>query len=361
MGEILLKVENLKMVFQNKKSSFAAVEDLSFSLEEGKTLGIVGESGSGKTMASLSVMRLLPNQGRVAAGTILFQGKDLLKLEEKEMQALRGNDISMIFQDPVMSLDQVYTVGDQIIEAVLTHQKLSKEEAKKKALTLLQDVGISQPERVYRSYPFELSGGMCQRVMIAIALSCNPKLLFADEPTTALDVTVQAQIMELLRDIQRKYNMGIVLITHDLGVVSDAADDIVVMYAGKAMEIASREVIFDSPAHPYTRGLIRSIPRLDTKEERLYSIPGTVPDIRNFPVGCRFCTRCSIADQICREQEPPFTQLSKRHFVRCHKAAENMKIAEQTGNTENTEKTGNTENTENPENTGSVKGEFVHG
>lgn len=322
MGEVLLKVENLKMVFQNKQSSFAAVEELSFSVEEGKTLGIVGESGSGKTMASLSVMRLLPEQGIVEAGEVYFQGKDLLKLSEKEMQSLRGNEISMIFQDPVMSLDQIYTVGDQLIEAILTHEKMTKGEAKKRATTLLEQVGISQPERVYRSYPFELSGGMCQRVMIAIALSCNPRILFADEPTTALDVTVQAQIMELLKEIQKQNHMGIILITHDLGVVADAADDIVVMYAGKAMELAPKEIIFQAPGHPYTNGLIRSIPRLDTKAERLYSIQGSVPDIRNFPVGCRFSTRCPLVEDICRKQEPPFAQVGDKHFVRCHKAEE---------------------------------------
>lgn len=322
MGEVLLKVHNLKMVFQNKKSSFAAVEGLTFSVERGKTLGIVGESGSGKTMASLSVLGLLPNQGRVAEGEILFDGKNLLELSEKEMQNLRGNEMAMIFQDPVMSLDQIYTVGDQIIEAIRTHKKISKDEAKKRALALLEDVGIPNPERVYRSYPFELSGGMCQRVMIAIALSCNPKLLFADEPTTALDVTVQAQIMELLKKIQKEYDMGIVLITHDLGVVADVADDIVVMYAGKSMEIAPKEVIFNSPCHPYTHGLIRSIPQLDTKEERLYSIQGMVPDLRNFPPGCRFCTRCPLALDECREKEPPFIELNKKHFVRCHRAEE---------------------------------------
>lgn len=320
MGEVLLKVENLKMVFRNKKSSFAAVEGLTFSVEEGKTLGIVGESGSGKTMASLSVMRLLPEQGIVEEGEVYFQGKDLLKLSEKEMQSLRGNEISMIFQDPVMSLDQIYTVGDQLIEAILTHEKLSKAEAMKRATTLLEQVGISQPERVYRSYPFELSGGMCQRVMIAIALSCNPRILFADEPTTALDVTVQAQIMELLKEIQKQNHMGIILITHDLGVVADAADDIVVMYAGKAMELAPKEMIFQAPGHPYTNGLIRSIPRLDTKVERLYSIQGSVPDIRNFPVGCRFSTRCPLVEDICRKLEPPFAQVGDKHFVRCHKA-----------------------------------------
>lgn len=322
MGEVLLELKNLKMVFENKRSSFAAVEDLSFLVSEGETLGIVGESGSGKTMASLSVLGLLPNQGRVAEGEILFGGQDLLKLSEKELRNLRGNEISMIFQDPVMSLDQIYTVGDQLVEAILTHQKMPKQEAKKRALSLLEDVGIPQPDRVYRSYPFELSGGMCQRVMIAIALSCHPRLLFADEPTTALDVTVQAQIMELLKKVQKDYQMGIVLITHDLGVVADAADNIVVMYAGKSMEIGPKETIFNKPCHPYTHGLIRSIPQLDTKERRLYSIQGMVPDIRSFPPGCRFCTRCTMALEQCGQQEPPFVEIGAGHYVRCHRTEE---------------------------------------
>ena len=322
MGEVLLKVHNLKMVFENKKTSFAAVEGLSFSVERGRTLGIVGESGSGKTMASLSVLGLLPGQGRIAEGEISFKGRDILHLSEKEMRSLRGSEMSMIFQDPVMSLDQIYTVGSQITEAILTHEAITKEEAKKRALKLLQDVGISGPERVYRSYPFELSGGMCQRVMIAIALSCNPDLLFADEPTTALDVTVQAQIMELLLKLQKEYHMGIVLITHDLGVVADVADDIVVMYAGKSMEIAPKDTIFNAPCHPYTHGLIRSIPRLDTEEDRLYSIKGMVPDIRSYPAGCRFCTRCLMALDKCRKEEPPFAEISEKHLVRCHRAGE---------------------------------------
>lgn len=325
MGEILLEVRDLRMVFHNKKSSYAAVDGLSFQVEQGKTLGIVGESGSGKTMASLSVLGLLPEQGKVAEGSILYKGKELLACTEKELQDIRGKEISMIFQDPVMSLDQIFTVGSQIEEAILLHEKIGKQEAKDRALKLLADVGIPHPDRVYRSYPFELSGGMCQRVMIAIALSCNPSLLFADEPTTALDVTVQAQIMELLGSLQKKNNMGIVLITHDLGVVADAADDIVVMYAGKSMEIAPKEVIFNHPIHPYTNGLIRSIPKLETEEARLYSIQGTVPDIRNFPKGCRFCTRCPLCEDICRNQEPPFEEIGNRHFVRCHKAEKILK------------------------------------
>ena len=291
MAEPLLDVQNLEMVFENKYQAFTAVDHLSFSVEKGQTLGIVGESGSGKTMASLSVMKLLPNQGRVSGGKILFEGKD-----------------------------QVYTVGSQIVEAILTHEPVGKKQAEERALELLTAVGIAQPERVFRSYPFELSGGMCQRVMIAIALSCNPKLLFADEPTTALDVTVQAQILDLLRKVRDEYQMGIVLITHDLGVVSDIADRVIVMYAGKSMEDAPTDVIMNHPAHPYTMGLIQSAPKLEEQVERLHSIEGAVPDIRNMPKGCRFCTRCPQANDLCRETEPQVREIAPGHFVRCHYA-----------------------------------------
>jgi oligopeptide/dipeptide ABC transporter ATP-binding protein len=226
----------------------------------------------------------------------------------------------MIFQDPIMSLDQVYTVGYQIIETILFHERASKQGAKKRAIELLTAVGIAQPELVFNFYPFELSGGMCQRVMIAIALSCNPKLLFADEPTTALDVTVQAQILDLLKKVQAKYQMGIVLITHDLGVVADIADRVIVMYAGKSMEGAPTEVILTRPSHPYTAGLIKSIPKLGEETDRLYNIDGMVPDIRHMPTGCRFCTRCPLADEYCREEEPEIREIEPDHYVRCHKA-----------------------------------------
>lgn len=320
MAEPLLDVQNLEMVFENKYQAFTAVDHLSFSVEKGQTLGIVGESGSGKTMASLSVMKLLPNQGRVSGGKVLFEGKDLVPLKEKEMQKLRGKELAMIFQDPMMSLDQVYTVGSQIVEAILTHESVGKKQAEQRALELLSAVGIAHPQRVFRSYPFELSGGMCQRVMIAIALSCNPKLLFADEPTTALDVTVQAQILDLLREVRDEYQMGIVLITHDLGVVSDIADRVIVMYAGKSMEDAPTDVIMNHPAHPYTMGLIQSAPKLEEQVERLHSIEGAVPDIRNMPKGCRFCTRCPQATDLCRETEPQVKEIAQGHFVRCHYA-----------------------------------------
>nr|WP_066630322.1 ABC transporter ATP-binding protein [Clostridium magnum] len=320
MSDVLLSVENLSMVFENKRRTFTAVDNLSFTVKPGQTLGIVGESGSGKTMASLSVMNLLPNQGKIGTGKINFEGTDLLALKEKDMQKIRGKYISMIFQDPMMSLDQVYTVGYQIVEAILAHEKVSKAEAKERAIKLLASVGIPHSERVFNSYPFQLSGGMCQRVMIAIALSCNPKLIFADEPTTALDVTVQAQILDLLKKVQNEYNMGIVIITHDLGVVADIADRIIVMYAGKSMEEAPTETIMFRASHPYTAGLIKSMPKLSESVDRLYSIEGMVPDIRNMPKGCRFCTRCPLVEERCRVEEPEMREIEPGHFVRCYKA-----------------------------------------
>jgi oligopeptide/dipeptide ABC transporter ATP-binding protein len=320
MADVLLAVEGLQMVFENKYRSFAAVDDLSFSVPRGQTLGIVGESGSGKTMVLQSVMRLLPNQGRVSRGKISFAGKDLLGLPEKDMRKLRGKEVSMIFQDPVMSLDQVYTVGDQIVEAILAHEPASRAAVRQRALQLLDSVGIAHPERVFHAYPFELSGGMCQRVMIAIALSCRPQLLFADEPTTALDVTVQAQILDLLRQVRKEYQMSMVIVTHDLGVVADIADRVMVMYAGKAMEMAPVGVIMHRPGHPYTAGLIKCMPRLGQQAGHLYSIDGVVPDIRDMPQGCRFYSRCLYAAAECWRQEPAMREIKPGHFVRCHKA-----------------------------------------
>lgn len=322
MKDKLLSVENLRTVFKTKNNSYAVVDDLTFSIDRGKTLGIVGESGSGKTLSALSVLNLLPNKALIDKGQILFEGKDLTKLNYKDLCKIRGNEISMIFQDPIMSLDQVFTVGSQIMEAILTHKKVSKSEAKEMALKLLKDVEISDPERIFNSYPFELSGGMCQRVMIAIALCLNPKLLFADEPTTALDVTVQAQIMDLLKKIQKNNNMSIILITHDLGTVADMADDIIVMYAGKIMEQAPSKFIFKNSCHPYTFGLIKSTPKLGHKDERLYSIDGMVPDIFDMPKGCRFSNRCSLALPECFETEPELSLISSDHLVRCHRALE---------------------------------------
>ena len=319
-AEVLLRVEDLQTVFENRHQRFAAVDNLGFKVLRGQTLGIVGESGSGKTMTALSVMRLLPEQGRVSGGRIEYGGRDLTELPEAEMRKLRGKEMSMIFQDPIMSLDQVYTVGYQIVEAIRVHEHMSKKDAEARALDLLASVGIPHPARVFSSYPFQLSGGMCQRAMIAIALSCNPRLLFADEPTTALDVTVQAQILDLLKNLQRENQMGIVLITHDLGVVADFADRVIVMYAGKAMEAAPTETIMRRPAHPYTAGLIKAMPKLAETAEYLHAIPGTVPDIRNMPTGCRFSTRCALAEERCRNEEPVRREIEPGHFARCHRA-----------------------------------------
>ncbi len=320
MKEPLLQVQDVRMVFRNKKQEFAAVDGLTFQLEQGEILGIVGESGSGKTMASLSIMGLLPEQGVIASGSIRYQGRELVGLSDAEMCKIRGKEISMIFQEPIMSLDQVFTVGSQLMEGILAHEKVSKKEAQKRSLEMLRTVGIPSPERVFASYPFELSGGMCQRVMIAIALSCNPRLLIADEPTTALDVTVQAQIMDLLRQSRDQFHVGIILITHDLDVVKDMADRIIVMYGGNMMEAASREQLFSNPSHPYTRGLLRSIPRLDSAEERLFNIEGTVPDIRSMPEGCHFCTRCWDAQEKCQTDPPAMVEVEPGHFVACHRA-----------------------------------------
>lgn len=322
MKEPLLQVQDVRMVFRNKKQEFAAVDGLTFQLEQGEILGIVGESGSGKTMASLSIMGLLPEQGVIASGSIRYRGRELVGLSDKEMCKIRGKEISMIFQEPIMSLDQVFTVGSQLMEGILAHEKVSKEEAKKRSLDMLRTVGIPSPERVFASYPFELSGGMCQRVMIAIALSCHPRLLIADEPTTALDVTVQAQIMDLLRQSRDQFDVGIILITHDLDVVKDMADRIIVMYGGNMMEMASREQLFSHPCHSYTQGLLRSIPRLDASEERLFNIEGTVPDIRNMPAGCHFCTRCWNAQDRCHTEHPALVEVEPGHFVACHRAEE---------------------------------------
>lgn len=322
MSEVILKVEGLTIAFKNKKESFKAVENIGFELKRGEILGIVGESGSGKTITSKAILNLLPDNAAVSEGSISFSGRELAGLTEKEMEKLRGTEIAMIFQDSKMSLDQVYTVGSQITEAILTHENISRDQAKKRALTLLESVKIPNAPRVFDSYPFELSGGMCQRVMIAIALSCSPKILIADEPTTALDVTVQSQILDLLKEIQRVTSMGILLITHDLGVISEVADRVIVMYAGKIMESTTKAELIENPVHPYTRGLIRSMLKMDTEEEVLYSIDGVVPDIKSMPEGCRFSTRCPLAMERCRKEDPGITTVSPGHLVSCFRSEE---------------------------------------
>lgn len=314
---MLLKVTNLSTDFPVKRGVVHAVEDVSFEVDEGEILAIVGESGSGKSVTSLSVMGLLSEPGHVAGGTIEFMGKDLVSLSEREYRELRGNDMAMIFQEPMTSLNPVYRIGDQIVEAIRTHEKVGKEEALDRAVDLLRKVGIPSPEARVRDYPHQMSGGMRQRVMIAMALACNPKLLIADEPTTALDVTIQAQILDLLRRLREDTGMAVLLITHDLGVVSETADRVVVMYCGQVVEEAEVRALFDMPLHPYTLGLLKSIPRLaDDDSKRLYMIRGMVPNPLEMPPGCHFSDRCDSCMEICRTKVPELTEVGGRK-VRC--------------------------------------------
>lgn len=317
-----MEIRNLKTCFYTEDGVVPAIENVSFSLDKGETIGIVGESGSGKSVTALSVMRLIPNPpGRIECGEIIFEGENLLEKRMDQMRGIRGNDIAMIFQEPMTSLNPVLTVGDQIMEAILLHQKLSKQDAKDKAVHMLRLVGIPSPERRVNDYPHQMSGGMRQRVMIAMALSCNPKLLIADEPTTALDVTVQAQILELMMALKDDLGTSVMLITHDLGVIAETADKVVVMYAGNVVEKAGVRELFREPAHPYTMGLLGSIPKLNEDSKRLQSIEGVVPSPFNMPKGCRFSPRCGHAMDICREREPVFAKIADGHHVSCWKYA----------------------------------------
>jgi oligopeptide/dipeptide ABC transporter ATP-binding protein len=326
----ILRVRDLVTSFRTDEGVLRAVDGVSFDVPAKATIGLVGESGCGKSVTSLSILRLIPPPGKIESGKILFDGKNLLELSEKEMRALRGNQISMIFQEPMTSLNPVYTVGDQIVEAVRLHQKRSRSEARDRAVEMLQLVGIPSPERRVDSYPHELSGGMRQRVMIAMALACQPRLLIADEPTTALDVTIQAQVLDLLRKLQAVLGMSVVLITHDLSVVAEVAEKVVVMYAGRVVEEGAVERVFRNPRHPYTKGLIQSLPPFGTSSDasarprRLPTIEGVVPDLRALPKGCRFQDRCEYVIDRCRTEEPElspvggdFTRLS-----RCHRREE---------------------------------------
>lgn len=318
MGEPLLDIRNLKTCFYTEDGIVPAIEDVSFSLNRGETVGIVGESGSGKSVTALSVMRLIPNPpGRIEAGEVVFEGENLLAKPIGEMRQIRGNEIAMIFQEPMTSLNPVLTVGDQIMESIILHQRLGKQDAKDKAVHMLKLVGIPSPERRVNDYPHQMSGGMRQRVMIAMALSCNPKLLIADEPTTALDVTVQAQILELMMALKDELGTSVMLITHDLGVIAETADKVVVMYAGKVVEEAGVKELFREPAHPYTVGLLGSIPKLNEDTRRLQSIDGVVPSPFSMPKGCRFSPRCRCAMDICRQQEPGFADIADGHRVSC--------------------------------------------
>lgn len=316
---MLLEVKNLKTYFATARGEVRSVDDVSFTLDSGETLCIVGESGCGKSVTALSIMRLVARPGYIADGEILFEGRDLLRLNEDEMRKMRGDDIAMIFQDPMTSLNPVYTVGEQIAEAIRLHRGVSKKEAWNQAIEGMRDVAIPSPESRAKNYPHEMSGGMRQRVMIAMALACDPKLLIADEPTTALDVTIQAQILQELAELQTKRQLGLLLITHDLGVVAETADRVAVMYAGKIVEEAPVREIFARPRHPYTEGLLRAVPQLGAKghQTRLRTIDGVVPNPLELPPGCRFAPRCQHAQDNCQTGEIPLLKAGTAHLSRC--------------------------------------------
>lgn len=318
MDEPVLELHNLWVDFDTKAGRNNAVSGISLQLPRNRTIGIVGESGCGKSVTMLSVMKLLPSRTSHIReeSSVKLNGKEISKLSNRAMCKIRGRNISMIFQDPMTSLNPVMTVGKQIMETIQAHEKMPKQAAYHAALKMLSDVGMPEPEKRMKAFPHQLSGGMRQRVMIALALACRPEVLIADEPTTALDVTIQAQILKLMRDLKEKMGTSIILITHDLGVVAEMADDIAVMYAGEIVEQGAAKEIFESPMHPYTQGLMKSIPRLDIDQDRLYTIRGTVPDLSAMPKGCRFCDRCDYAAERCR-QEKPELQHSGGHFVRC--------------------------------------------
>ena len=316
----LLEVKNLHTYFKTRKGIVKAVNDVSYALEPGKTVGIVGESGSGKSVSAMSILQLLDGNGYIAEGEVIFEGRDLTKLTQQEMYEIRGNKISVIFQEPMTSLNPVFTIKKQLSEPFMIHQDMNKKEAEEKALEMLAAVQIPNPEAVLRQYPHQLSGGMRQRVMIAMALACRPKILIADEPTTALDVTIQAQILRLMNDLQRDNGTAIIFITHDLGVINEMADDVVVMYCGQVVEKTSAKVIFtDCPtSHPYTEGLMHSIPRMDNITHKLEPIPGAVPHPLALPKGCKFAPRCKYATQKCLDLEPALEEVTPGQMIRCH-------------------------------------------
>jgi peptide/nickel transport system ATP-binding protein/oligopeptide transport system ATP-binding protein len=316
--ENLLEVKDLKTYFYTEDGVVPAVDGVSFSIKKGETLGIVGESGCGKSVTALSIMRLIQTPpGKIISGQILLNGEDLLKKTEKEMNDIRGNWISMVFQEPMTSLNPVYTVGDQIMEAILLHQNVKKIEARKRTLEMLKMVGIPSPESRINDYPHQMSGGMRQRVMIAIGLACQPKMLIADEPTTALDVTIQAQILDLMKRLKDELGTVIMVITHDLGVVAQMVDKVVVMYAGKVVESTKTAELFANPLHPYTVGLLGSIPKVNEDRKRLQTIEGVVPNLLELPVGCRFRPRCSKKMEICGQEGPHLVEVKPDHWVRC--------------------------------------------
>lgn len=316
----LLEVEHLHTFFNTKRGVVKAVNDVTYSLEAGETLGIVGESGSGKSVSAMSIIRLLDGNGYIESGKVTFNGRDVINCSDKEMYEIRGNEISVIFQEPMTSLNPVFTIEKQIGEVFRIHQGMNKKQAREEAIRMLSEVKIPNPERVAKQYPFQLSGGMRQRVMIAMALACKPKLLIADEPTTALDVTIQAQILKLMNDMKKKIGTSILFITHDLGVINETADKVAVMYCGQVVEMADAKTIFTDGtySHPYTEGLMISIPRLDTpKGARLDPIPGAVPNPLYLPKGCKFAPRCKYCQQRCLDEEPELVEVEDKHQVRC--------------------------------------------
>ena len=317
MTESILKVESLQTTFFTKAGPLRAVDGVSYDVPKGKTLGIVGESGCGKSVTSFSILGLLSAPGRVTSGRILFKDQDLLAIEPAQMRKIRGKQIAMIFQEPMTALNPVLTINYQIGEQLITHEGVSKAEARNRAIELLHEVGIPSPERRVDDYPHQLSGGMRQRAMIAMALSCKPELLIADEPTTALDVTIQAQILDLLQRLQSEHQMAVQFITHDLGVISEIADRVIVMYAGTVVEEADADQLFAHPRHPYTVGLLHSIPAIDKTEKRLSTIPGSVPSLLDLPAGCRFVNRCSRATEQCRLEVPTLREIAPGHKVAC--------------------------------------------
>ena len=317
MSEMLLQVKDLKTSFFTNSGEVKAVNGVSFNLEKGKVLGIVGESGSGKSVTAYSIMRILSDPGKVVGGSILFDGTDLAQLSKKQMREVRGSKISIIFQDPMTSLNPVYTIGNQIEEAIRLHTNRNKKEIKDRAIEMLTLVGVNEPARRVKQYPHELSGGMRQRVMIAMALACEPDILIADEPTTALDVTIQAQILELMQELQKKMGMAIIMITHDLGVIADMCDEIIVMYGGRICERGNAEDIFYNPKHEYTKGLLHSIPRTIKTKDRLLSISGSPIDMLHLPSGCPFAPRCARTMKICLNEPPEEIQVGESHFASC--------------------------------------------
>jgi len=323
MSEQLFEIRGLKTYFYTEEGAVQAVDGIDLQIGKQEVLGLVGESGCGKSTVALSIMRLIPHPGEIVDGEILLNGKDLLSMSENEIRRIRGGEIAMIFQDPMSSLNPVYSIGDQVAEAVRWHQKIKdNRELRERVETILHKVGIPDADKRFNEFPHEFSGGMRQRVMIAMALSCNPQILIADEPTTSLDVTIQAQILDLMKDLQEEFNSSILLITHDLGVVAELSDKVAVMYAGKVVEYSDVVSIFKEPIHPYTKALIGAVPRLDIKQEELETIQGEVPSLIDFHTQCRFHPRCKYARDICKREEPEFQEIKPGHFVSCFFAEE---------------------------------------